>query len=142
MQEAKDVAALPLSFRRSTDWRFAEGSGPSAGGGRSIDVHVQVNTSAEPQKYGLLPSEAEAFLRRVRDFQSLRVRGLMTLAIFSPAQALVRAWFRRLAQLLDRFALLGSRAHRRRRTVHGDVRRLCSRYRRGLSLCTHRSGDL
>src|SRR3546814_2975899 len=71
--------------------------------GRSIDALVQVKTSTEPSKYGLPPDELPAFLRRlVRETPTLRVRGLMTLAINAPDQDAVRACFRNLRQLHDR----------------------------------------
>jgi len=70
--------------------------------GRSLDVYVQVNTSAEPQKYGLPPEDLEAFLRELPQFSSLRVRGLMTLAIFSSDTERVRECFKLLRGLRDR----------------------------------------
>lgn len=38
---------------------------------------VQVNTGAEPQKAGVLPQEADAFLQRCRDVYGLHIEGLM-----------------------------------------------------------------
>lgn len=71
--------------------------------GRAIDVLVQVKTSTEPSKYGLPPEELPAFLRRVAaETPTLRVRGLMTLAINAPSQAAVRECFRSLRELRDR----------------------------------------
>lgn len=67
--------------------------------GRSLDVFVQVNTSGEPQKFGIAPSEARAFLRELPAFSSLKVHGLMTLAIFDNDETRVRACFQRLARL-------------------------------------------
>src|SRR5690625_1917329 len=50
--------------------------------GRSIDALVQVKTSPEPSKYGLAPEELPTFLKEVaRNMPSLRIKGLMTLAI-------------------------------------------------------------
>lgn len=69
--------------------------------GRSIDVLVQINTSDEPSKYGLHPDEARGFLREMKAFETLRVRGLMTLALFSSDPVRVRACFRRLRLLRD-----------------------------------------
>jgi len=70
--------------------------------GRSLDVLVQVKTSDEPSKTGLDVSELPVFLRQLRSFDTLRVRGLMTLAVNSPDEALVRACFRTLRQWRDR----------------------------------------
>ncbi|MGY0560405.1 MULTISPECIES: YggS family pyridoxal phosphate-dependent enzyme [unclassified Luteimonas] len=70
--------------------------------GRAIDVLVQVNTSGEESKFGLPPEEVEAFVRTLPAYSSLRVRGLMTLALFSPDESLVRPCFVRLRELRDR----------------------------------------
>ncbi len=70
--------------------------------GRGLDVFVQINTSGEASKYGLAPQEAAAFLRALPAFGALRVRGLMTLALFSAEAARVRACFALLRQLRDR----------------------------------------
>src|SRR5690606_12831330 len=70
--------------------------------GRALDVLVQVNTSGEDSKFGLAPEEVPAFVKQLPAFSSLRVRGLMTLALFSPDEALVRPCFVRLRELRDR----------------------------------------
>lgn len=41
------------------------------------DLYVQVNTGAEPQKAGVLPQDADAFIALCRDDLALPVRGLM-----------------------------------------------------------------
>jgi len=69
--------------------------------GRSLDVLVQVKTSREESKYGLPPAELPAFLDRLRQYDTLRVRGLMTLAIHTDDPAEVRACFRELRELRD-----------------------------------------
>ena len=45
--------------------------------GRQPKLFVQVNTGAEPQKAGVLPGEADAFIGRCRDDYGLAVAGLM-----------------------------------------------------------------
>jgi len=70
--------------------------------GRSLDVLVQVNTSGEESKYGVEPAKAAALVRELAAFDTLRVRGLMTLAVFSEESERVRACFRRLRELRDR----------------------------------------
>ncbi len=69
---------------------------------RELDVLVQVNTSGEESKYGLPPERVAAVLHELPAFSTLRVRGLMTLAVFSADEARVRACFRRLRELRDR----------------------------------------
>lgn len=70
--------------------------------GRSLDALVQVKTSTEPSKYGLDPSELPSFVREVaKSMPSLRIKGLMTLAINVRDEAAVRACFRQLRVLRD-----------------------------------------
>jgi len=69
--------------------------------GRSLDVFVQVNTSGEDSKYGLRPEDVAGFLREMLAFPSLRVRGLMTLAVLSAEPARVRTCFALLRNLRD-----------------------------------------
>jgi pyridoxal phosphate enzyme (YggS family) len=45
--------------------------------GRRPDLYVQVNTGAEPQKAGIAPQEADAFLADCRDRLGLAIAGLM-----------------------------------------------------------------
>ncbi len=70
--------------------------------GRSLDALVQVKTSTEPSKFGLAPVELEDFLAFLaREAPSLRVQGLMTMAVNDPDRDAVRACFRRLRELRD-----------------------------------------
>jgi pyridoxal phosphate enzyme (YggS family) len=70
--------------------------------GRGMDVYVQVNSSGEVSKFGLPPEEVEDFVRQLPDYASLRVKGLMTLAIFSSDHERVRACFVRMRELQER----------------------------------------
>ena len=70
--------------------------------GRSLDVFIQINTSDEPQKYGMAPDAADAFIRALPAYSTLRPRGLMTLALFSDDHEAVRRCFVRLRELRDR----------------------------------------
>ena len=44
---------------------------------RILDVYIQVNTGQEPQKAGILPQEADAFIARCIEHHRLNVVGLM-----------------------------------------------------------------
>lgn len=75
---------------------------------RSINALVQIKTSTEPSKYGLAPNELPDFLRQlVQEMPSLRIQGLMTMAINVADDAAVRACFRTLRELRDRTQDLG-----------------------------------
>jgi len=45
--------------------------------GKAARLYVQVNTGEEPQKAGIAPSEADAFIARCRDVHGLVIEGLM-----------------------------------------------------------------
>lgn len=61
--------------------------------GRGIDVYVQVNSSGEASKFGLAPEDVQGFVTQLPSFSSLRIKGLMTLAIFSTDHDRVRECF-------------------------------------------------
>jgi len=69
---------------------------------KSLDVLVQVNTSNEASKYGLTPEDVLAFLKELTSFETLRPKGFMTLARFTPDEAEVRRCFRVLREIRDR----------------------------------------
>jgi pyridoxal phosphate enzyme (YggS family) len=70
--------------------------------GRAIDVLVQVKTSPEPSKFGLAPDELPGLLKQIAGLDTLRVRGLMTMAVNSDDEQAVRACFRQLRAWRDR----------------------------------------
>lgn len=100
--KAKDVAKLAhelqsldrLELAQALDRRLQSE-------GRAIDVLVQVKTSPEESKSGLGMSELIPFLRELKQFQTLRVQGLMTLAILSTDAQAVRSCFAQLRKLRD-----------------------------------------
>ena len=47
--------------------------------GRALPCYIQVNTGEEPQKAGILPTGADAFITECRDAHGLPVAGLMCL---------------------------------------------------------------
>lgn len=88
--------------------------------GRALDVLVQVKTSSEETKYGLPPDQLPAFLDRLREFGTLRVRGLMTLAMHSDDPAVVSGCFRSLRELRDRAIAQGHDIPRLSMGMSGD----------------------
>ncbi|MFA9400041.1 MAG: YggS family pyridoxal phosphate-dependent enzyme [Acidobacteriota bacterium] len=67
-----------------------------------LDVLLQVNTSREQSKFGLDPAELEAFATDVSRLDRLRVRGLMTIGLFTDDPDLARPSLRQLRELSDR----------------------------------------
>ncbi|MFA6231341.1 MAG: YggS family pyridoxal phosphate-dependent enzyme [Rhodanobacter sp.] len=88
--------------------------------GRAIDVLVQVKTSAEPSKFGLSPAALPGFLDLLRGYDTLRVRGLMTMATQSSDPAEVRACFRLLRELRDLGSAQGHDLKRLSMGMSGD----------------------
>lgn len=101
--KAKLVARFATEFQALDSLRVAEALDRRLQiEGRSLDVFIQVNTSGEASKYGLPPEEVESFIQQLPAFSALRVRGLMTLALFSSEAERVRQCFVRLRTLRDR----------------------------------------
>lgn len=67
--------------------------------GRAIDVYVQVNSSGEASKFGLAPEDVHAFVSQLPNYSSLRIKGLMTLAIFSTDHDRVRQCFIKMREI-------------------------------------------
>lgn len=101
--KAKLVARFASEFQALDSLRVAEALDRRLQAeGRSLDVFVQVNTSGEASKYGLSPEDVPAFVRQLPAFSALRVRGLMTLALFSAEAERVRQCFILLRNMRDR----------------------------------------
>lgn len=101
--KAKQVARFASEFQALDSLRVAEVLDRRLRiEGRQMDVFVQVNTSGEASKYGLVPDDVAAFVQALPAFPALRVRGLMTLALFSADAARVRPCFVLLRELRDR----------------------------------------
>ena len=56
-------------------------------GGKSPQLFVEINTGAEPQKAGILPQDADAFLQKCRNEYGLAIEGLMCIPPFDEAPA-------------------------------------------------------
>lgn len=60
---------------------------------RRIDVFIQVNTSDESSKFGVHPDQALALVEAVAALDRIRIKGLMTIGLFSGEQEKVRNCF-------------------------------------------------
>ena len=100
--KARDVARYAHEFQALDRIKVAEAlERRLEAEDRTLDVYVQVNTSAEEAKSGLNPDELPEFLATLPQFSRLRVRGLMTLAVHSEDVEQVRGCFQLLRQLRD-----------------------------------------
>lgn len=67
--------------------------------GRSIDILVQVNTSFEESKFGASPEDALALVKEIARYDTLKIRGLMTIGLLSADREAVRRCFRLLSTI-------------------------------------------
>jgi PLP dependent protein len=69
--------------------------------GETRDVLLQVNTSGEDSKFGMDPEALAGFATEVSRMDALRIRGLMTIGLFTVDVELARPSLRQLRQLGD-----------------------------------------
>ncbi|QBA21165.1 YggS family pyridoxal phosphate-dependent enzyme [Chryseobacterium indologenes] len=66
---------------------------------RTMDVLIQVNTSNEESKFGVNPDQAIELTRKISNYSTLKIKGLMTIGLFSAETEKVRACFKILKKL-------------------------------------------
>ncbi|WP_428229976.1 YggS family pyridoxal phosphate-dependent enzyme [Flavobacterium sp.] len=69
--------------------------------GRNLDIFVQVNTSFEASKFGLLPHEVISFLREIKKYDTLNVQGLMTIGLLDAEKEKMQPSLRLLRKVRD-----------------------------------------
>lgn len=74
--------------------------------GRSLDILIQVNTSYEESKFGVSPEKALALAKEISQYDTLKVKGLMTIGLFSAEQKKVRKCFSLLKNIKEDIAKL------------------------------------
>lgn len=68
---------------------------------KQLDCFVQVNVSGEGSKHGLTPEKVIPFIKELKQFEKVRVVGLMTMAPHIEDEKEIRSVFRQLASLRD-----------------------------------------
>ncbi|PZR21800.1 MAG: YggS family pyridoxal phosphate-dependent enzyme [Flavobacterium psychrophilum] len=66
--------------------------------GRNLDIFMQINTSYEESKFGISPESAISLAKEIAKYDTLKVKGLMTIGLFSAEMEKVRPSFRLLKQ--------------------------------------------
>lgn len=66
---------------------------------KKIEALIQVNTSDEESKFGVHPDNAIELVKQVAQFDTIRIKGLMTIGLFSAEAEMVRNCFRLLKNL-------------------------------------------
>lgn len=70
------------------------------------DVLLQVNTSNEDSKSGVLPEALPALIEGVKALSNVKIRGLMTIAPNTDNESLIRQSFRELAELRNNMQMV------------------------------------
>lgn len=99
----KDLLAYEVSCLQSLDrFSLAEKLQQKLeAANQSMEVLIQVNTSGEASKFGIEPEKAIELIRQVATLDRLKVRGLMTIGLFSADTKKVRQCFRLLKSLQE-----------------------------------------
>lgn len=79
----------------------------AAAAGRVADVLLEVNVSGEESKFGITPGEADGFAARFCEYESVHLKGLMTIAPLPEGRGANRKYFSALHRLYDDIAAKG-----------------------------------
>jgi len=66
---------------------------------KQLDIFIQVNTSAEESKFGVSPENTIDLIRKIVNYNTLKIKGLMTIGLFSAETGKVRKCFRLLKNI-------------------------------------------
>ncbi|MFC5044291.1 YggS family pyridoxal phosphate-dependent enzyme [Aquimarina hainanensis] len=68
---------------------------------KTLDIFVQVNTSGEKSKFGVSPENAIPLLKEISQFETLNIKGLMTIGLLSTKSEEVRKCFKTLKTIQE-----------------------------------------
>lgn len=71
---------------------------------KKMKVFIEVNTSGEHTKFGILPSEVDELVDKILEKKSLQLMGFMTIAPFTHDEEIIRNCFHCLRQIRDRIS--------------------------------------
>lgn len=69
--------------------------------GRNLDVFIQVNTSYEESKFGLPPKDVVSFIREIKKYDTLNIKGLMTIGLLDVEKEKMQPSLSLLRQIRD-----------------------------------------
>ncbi|MCC9063341.1 YggS family pyridoxal phosphate-dependent enzyme [Flavobacterium piscisymbiosum] len=69
--------------------------------GRNLDVFIQINTSFEESKFGLKPDEVISFIREMKQYETLKIKGLMTIGLLDVEKVKMQPSLRLLREIRD-----------------------------------------
>jgi hypothetical protein len=70
--------------------------------GMVMDVLVEVNTSAEKTKFGIDPDQALPFIETISRLEGIKIKGLMTIGLFTENPEETRPCFKKLKELFEK----------------------------------------
>ncbi len=73
---------------------------------KTVDVLIQVNTSFEKSKFGVEPDHAIELVKNVSELDTLKIKGLMTIGVFSAHAEKVHKCFRLLKDMQQQIIAL------------------------------------
>ena len=68
--------------------------------GIAVDVLAEINVAKEDSKFGVMPEDAENFIREVSKYPNLNIKGLMTVAPYTDISEENRKYFRQLKKIM------------------------------------------
>ncbi len=68
---------------------------------KSAEVLIEVNTSDEPSKYGVKPEEVSGVVEEVSNLENIKIKGLMTVGLFTDELDKVRPCFVKLRNIFE-----------------------------------------
>jgi pyridoxal phosphate enzyme (YggS family) len=69
--------------------------------GKVMEVLVEINTSGEKSKFGIDPDQALSFVKSISNLEGIKIKGLMSIGLFSDNQEDTRPCFRKLKAIFD-----------------------------------------
>lgn len=88
---------------------------------KTIDIFLQVNTSYEDSKFGMDPAEAVNLSKEIAKFDRLKIKGLMTIGLFSAERERVRKCFQLLKGIQTELMDKGLSVHELSMGMSGDL---------------------
>ena len=104
---------------------------------REMDILIQVNTSNEESKFGVSPENTLDLVKEISTLSTLKIKGLMTIGLFSSDEERVRTCFQLLKNLQQKNYQPQSPKCRNEGTIYGNEWRLRNCHTRG---CNYRKG--
>jgi pyridoxal phosphate enzyme (YggS family) len=74
--------------------------------GKILPILIEINSGREPQKFGVLPEEAEKLIRQIAPLEGIKIQGLMTMGPMFGDPEDARPYFQETKRTYDRIKRL------------------------------------